>query len=62
VLLEDRDRPDEALPCYQNAVRADASLADAHYNLALLYERAGRHREAVRHLAIFRRLSPSRPR
>ena len=39
-------------------MRADPELADAHYNLALLYERAGRQREAVRHLAIFRRLAP----
>jgi tetratricopeptide (TPR) repeat protein len=60
VLLEDRGRPDEALPCYERAVRADPGLADAHYNLALLYERAGRKQDAVRHLAIFRRLAPHR--
>lgn len=58
VLLEDRSRPAEALPCYERAVRADPELGDAHYNLALLYERAGRRSDAVRHLAIFRRLSP----
>jgi tetratricopeptide (TPR) repeat protein len=60
VLLEDAGRPIEALPCYERAVRADPTLADAHYNLALLYERAGRKQEAVRHLAIFRRLAPRR--
>jgi tetratricopeptide (TPR) repeat protein len=60
VLLEDRVRPAEALPCYERAVRADPNLADAHYNLALLYERAGRKQDAVRHLAIFRRLAPNR--
>jgi tetratricopeptide (TPR) repeat protein len=60
VLLEDGARPDEALRCYERAVRADPVLADAHYNLALLYERAGRKRDAVRHLAIFRRLAPHR--
>jgi tetratricopeptide (TPR) repeat protein len=60
VLLEDRQQPDEALACYERAVRADAQLADAHYNLALLYERKGRQRDAVRHLAIFRRLAPGR--
>jgi len=60
VVLEDRGHPDEALPCYERAVRADPGLADAHYNLALLYERAGRKQDAVRHLAIFRRLAPHR--
>ena len=60
VLLEDRGHPDEALPCYERAVHADVRLADAHYNLALLYERAGRKQDAVRHLAIFRRLTPRR--
>ena len=58
VLLEDQSQRDEAIAAYERAVRADAQLADAHYNLALLYERVGRERDAVRHLAIFRRLSP----
>jgi tetratricopeptide (TPR) repeat protein len=58
VLLEDTERPDDSLACYEQAVRADPELADAHYNLALLYERVGRKRDAVRHLAIFRRLAP----
>jgi tetratricopeptide (TPR) repeat protein len=60
VLLEDRGRADQALPCYEHAVHADPGLADAHYNLALLYERSGRKQDAVRHLAIFRRLAPRR--
>ena len=60
VLLEDLRRPDEALGCYERAVRSDPALADAHYNLALLYERAGRKQDAVRHLAIFKRLAPHR--
>jgi tetratricopeptide (TPR) repeat protein len=61
VVLEDADRAADALPCYQAAVRADASLADAHWNLSLLYERAGRRQEALRHLAIYRRLARDRP-
>jgi tetratricopeptide (TPR) repeat protein len=60
VLLEDQSQQDEALDAYERAVRADPQLADAHYNLALLYEREGRERDAVRHLAIYRRLSPRR--
>jgi tetratricopeptide (TPR) repeat protein len=60
VLFEDTMRGEHALSCYEQAVKADPELADAHYNLALLYERLGRQRDAVRHLAIFRRLSPRR--
>ncbi len=61
VVLEDGDRPTEALPCYEAAVRADARLADAHWNLSLLYERLGRHQDAIRHLVIHRRLVRKRP-
>lgn len=61
VVLEDAERADEALPCYEAAVRTDADLADAHWNLSLLYERSGRRREAIRHLAIYRRLSREHP-
>lgn len=60
VLLEDRSRSAEALPCYERAIAADAKLADAHYNLALLYEHAGRKQEAVRHFAIYKRLEGRR--
>ncbi len=56
MLLEDRSRAAEALPCYERAVAADPDLADAHYNLGLLYEHAGRQRDAVRHFLIYRRL------
>ena len=60
VLLEDTEQPDEAVACYEQAVRLEPELADAHYNLALLYERTGRARDAVKHLAIYRRLVPRR--
>jgi DNA-binding transcriptional MerR regulator len=58
---------------YREALRREPSSAIAWYNLGVLledqhqtddaiaaYERAGRERDAVRHLAIFRRLSPRR--
>jgi tetratricopeptide (TPR) repeat protein len=61
VVLEDRSRPDEALGCYERAVEADGELADAHWNLSLLYERAGRGQDALRHLTIYRRLISRRP-
>jgi tetratricopeptide (TPR) repeat protein len=57
VLLDDQDRKDEALAAYQQALRADPALADCHYNLALLCERLKRPREAIRHMAEYRKLS-----
>jgi tetratricopeptide (TPR) repeat protein len=56
VLLEDRGDESGALQCYDAALAHDPSLADAHYNLALLHERAGRRREALRHFSAYRRL------
>ncbi len=50
-----------AVEAYTAALREDASLADAHYNLALLYKQLGRPREAIRHLALYRRLTRIRP-
>jgi tetratricopeptide (TPR) repeat protein len=56
VLLEDLERNDEALECYEAALRGDPKMADCHYNLALLCERLSRPREAIRHMAQYRRL------
>ena len=66
VLLDDTGRKDEALRTYENALCADPALADCHYNLALLCEELSRPRDAIRHMAEYRRLvrakggSPSR--
>jgi len=57
VLLEDMDRIAEAMDAYRGSVRIDASFADAHYNLGLLCRRAGREKEAIRHMAEYRRLT-----
>jgi tetratricopeptide (TPR) repeat protein len=56
VLLEDMQRPAEAAAVYESALRADASLADGHYNLSLLYQQLGKDKEAIRHMAHYRRL------
>ena len=61
VLLEDLERATEAAQAYRGALRADPKLADGHYNLARLYEESGRTREALRHLAQYRKLTGAKP-
>jgi tetratricopeptide (TPR) repeat protein len=57
VLLEDMARADDAVAAYRAALQEDARFADCHYNLALLYESLQRPREALRHMAQYRRLA-----
>jgi tetratricopeptide (TPR) repeat protein len=57
VLLEDLGRKAEAMDMYRAALRGDPRMADCHYNLALLFEAAGRPRDAIRHMAQYRRLA-----
>lgn len=57
ALLEDQGRPQEAMHAYQDALIHDPGMADAHFNLALLHERAGETQAAFRHLLAYRRLS-----
>jgi tetratricopeptide (TPR) repeat protein len=56
VLLEDLGRKAEAAGCYEAALRRDARMADCHYNLALLCEALERPRDAIRHMAQYRKL------
>ena len=57
VLLEDMGHDPQSALLYEAAIRHDPALADAHYNLALVYERLGKGREAIRHMAQYRRLT-----
>jgi tetratricopeptide (TPR) repeat protein len=57
VLLEDSGREAEAMQVYRQALELDPSLADAHFNLARLHERAGNRRESFRHLLAYKRAS-----
>jgi tetratricopeptide (TPR) repeat protein len=61
VLLDDMDRKPEAMDAYQAALRGDPGLADCHYNLALLCEQFSKPREAIRHMAQYRRLVGAKP-
>jgi tetratricopeptide (TPR) repeat protein len=57
VLLEDSGRESEAMKVYRQALELDPELADAHFNLARLHERAGNRRESFRHLLAYKRAS-----
>ena len=56
VVLEDRGRKGEALQAYEAALKDDPDFADCRYNLALLCQALKRPRDAIRHLAHYRRL------
>jgi tetratricopeptide (TPR) repeat protein len=56
VALEDQGRKEDALQTYHAAITEDPDLADCHYNLARLYESAGKTQHAIRHLGQYRRL------
>jgi DNA-binding transcriptional MerR regulator len=62
VLLDDMKRWTEAMDAYAAALRADPALADGHYNLALLCEKLGMPKDAIRHMARYRVLTGNRAR
>src|SRR6266513_655378 len=57
IALEDLNQPADAIEAYRRALATDARLADAHYNVARLYEKVGKKAAALRHLSIYRRLT-----
>ena len=56
VALEDLGKTNEAIDAYRRAVESDPFFADAHLNLARLYEKAGKKTAARRHLKSYREL------
>jgi tetratricopeptide (TPR) repeat protein len=56
VLLEDLNRERDAILAYREALALDPQLADAHFNLARLYERAKDAKASLRHLLAYRRM------
>jgi tetratricopeptide (TPR) repeat protein len=56
VLLEDTGRSAQAIESYLAAIAIDPELADAHYNLARLYEIHGNQPHMIRHLRQYRTL------
>jgi tetratricopeptide (TPR) repeat protein len=62
VLLGDMQRIPQAVKAYQAALRVDPGMADCHYNLALLCEEVGLPKDAIRHMAQYRKLAGARSR
>jgi tetratricopeptide (TPR) repeat protein len=56
VVLEDLQREPDAIAAYREALALDPQLADAHFNLARLYERARDPKASLRHLLAYRRM------
>jgi tetratricopeptide (TPR) repeat protein len=57
VALEDLGEIAGAVRAYDRALALDPSFADAHFNLGHLREELGQHRESLRHLSEYRRLT-----
>lgn len=57
VLLTDMDRKQEALAAYEEALRLSPRMADCHYNMALLCDELKKYRQAIRHMAQYRKLT-----
>ena len=60
-VLDELERLDESIAAYLKAVTLSPRYADAHYNLALAYERTGEHRPALRHWRAYVKLDNRGP-
>ncbi|WP_263351125.1 tetratricopeptide repeat protein [Acidicapsa acidisoli] len=60
-VLDELERPDESILAYRRAIFLAPGYADAHYNLALAYERKGERRRALTHWQTYVRLDKSGP-
>ncbi len=59
--LDELQRLPEAINAYLRAICISPRYADAHYNLALAYERTGERRKALRHWTAYVKLDPVGP-
>jgi tetratricopeptide (TPR) repeat protein len=60
-VLDELQRLPEAIDAYCTAIRLVPKYGDAHYNVALAYERSGDRRAALRHWTIYIKLDPIGP-
>lgn len=56
IALEDQGRLEDAVESYEQCVKVDPALADAHFNLGRLQEHLGDAQGALRHFSTYRRL------
>jgi tetratricopeptide (TPR) repeat protein len=57
VALQDQERLEEAAAAYEQVLALDDAFADAHYNLAAVYEALGERQTAFRHLKSYKALT-----
>jgi Flp pilus assembly protein TadD len=57
VLAQDAGQETEAIAHYHRALALDSQLAEAHYNLATLFDQTGDSRSAIRHINEYRKLT-----
>jgi len=60
-VLDELKRMPEAIAAYRRAIQLQPDYADAHYNLALAFERSGTRRSALRHWTAYLRLDGTGP-
>jgi tetratricopeptide (TPR) repeat protein len=60
-VLDELQRLPEAIDSYTTAIRLVSHYGDAHYNVALAYERVGDRRAALRHWTTYIKLDPIGP-
>jgi tetratricopeptide (TPR) repeat protein len=60
-VLDETRRVDQAIAAYNTALQLAPTYADAHYNVALAYERIRQPRRAMRHWRAYLKLDGSGP-
>jgi tetratricopeptide (TPR) repeat protein len=60
-VLDEQQRLPEAIVVYEQALKLVPGYADAHYNIALAYERMKEPRKALRHWTAYAKLDPTGP-
>ena len=57
MLAQDAGKEADAIALYRRALELDPQLAEAHYNLATLFDQSGDSRSAIRHINEYRKLT-----